>query len=62
MKAAKESKVIAEVRAIRRRLQEAARRMGRNEYHDDLNRRRGWFAGAGRSRLGERTASLKSQA
>ena len=47
MKTAKESKVIAEVRTIRQRLQKAARRTGRKKYYDELNRRRGWFIEAG---------------
>lgn len=47
MRTTKESKVIAEVRAIRQALQKAARRTGRKKYHDELNRRRGWFIDAG---------------
>lgn len=39
MKAEKESKVIAEVRRIRRQLQEEARRVGHRKYHEHLNRR-----------------------
>jgi len=56
MRTAKESKVVGEVRAIRQQLQEAARQTGRKEYHDKLNRRRGWFVGTAATAVHERPA------
>ena len=46
MKTGKEPKAVAEVRRIRRELQQEARHVGRKKYHQMLNRRRGWFLGA----------------
>lgn len=46
MKTEKEPKAVAEVRSIRQKLQDEARRVGRRKYHAMLNRRRGWFIGA----------------
>jgi hypothetical protein len=61
MKTAKESKVISEVRAIRQRLQMAARRVGRKKYHEELNRRRGWFIGSSAPVVREKSAKYKTR-
>ena len=46
MKTEKEPKAVVEVRRIRLKLQQEARRIGRRKYHELLNRRRGWFIGS----------------
>ncbi len=46
MKTEKKPKAVTEVRRIRQKLQQEARRVGRKKYHAMLNRRRGWFLGA----------------
>jgi len=50
MKEERESRVIAEVRRIRRAHQERARRIGRRKYLEELNRKRGWVLGKARDR------------
>ena len=45
MRAEKEPKAVTEVRRIRQKIQQEARRIGRRKYHEMLNRRRGWFIG-----------------
>ena len=45
MKTEKEPKAVTEVRRIRQKLQQEARRVGRRKHHEMLNRRRGWFLG-----------------
>jgi len=47
MKKEKESKVIAEVRRIRREMDKEARRVGMDKFIEELNRKRGWLLGKG---------------
>ena len=56
MKTEPEPKAVTEVRSIRQKLQQEARRVGRRKYHALLNRRRGWFIGAEVAVVRERPA------
>ena len=56
MKAEKEPRAVTEVRRIRQKLQREARRVGRKKYHAMLNRRRGWFLGAEKTVVREKSS------
>lgn len=61
MKAEKEPRAVTEVRRIRHKLQQEARRAGRRKYHAMLNHRRGWFIGSEPAVVREKPAKKYGQ-